>query len=37
VSLASSFSVYAGADYSTNIDSQNLRGLFGNVGVRISW
>lgn len=37
LSLASSVSVYASADYSTNIDSQDSRGLFGNVGVRISW
>ena len=37
LSLASTVSVYAGADYSSNIDSQDLRGLSGNVGLRVSW
>lgn len=37
LSLASSVSVYASADYSSNIDSNQLRGLFGNVGLRVSW
>jgi outer membrane autotransporter protein len=37
LSLASTVSVYAGADYSSNIDSQDLRGLSGNVGFRVSW
>ncbi|MCX2898153.1 autotransporter outer membrane beta-barrel domain-containing protein [Pseudomonas mandelii] len=37
LSLAKDVSVYAGADYSTNIDSQQLQGVSGNLGVRISW
>jgi outer membrane autotransporter protein len=37
LSLASSVSVYASADYSSNIDSNQLRGMSGNVGVRVSW
>lgn len=37
LSLASSVSVYASADYSSNIDSNQLRGLLGNVGVRVNW
>jgi len=37
LSLASTVSVYAGADYSSNIDSQDLRGLSGNLGFRVSW
>jgi outer membrane autotransporter protein len=37
LSLASTVSVYAGADYSSNIDSQDLRGLSGNAGFRVSW
>lgn len=37
LSLASSVSVYASADYSSNIDSNQLRGMLGNVGVRVSW
>jgi outer membrane autotransporter protein len=37
LSLASSVSVYASADYSSNIDSNQLRGLFANFGVRVSW
>lgn len=35
--LAPSVSVYASVDYSHDIDSQALRGLGGNVGVRIGW
>lgn len=37
LSLASSVSVYASADYTSNIDSNQLRGVVGNVGVRMSW
>ncbi|QJI40406.1 autotransporter outer membrane beta-barrel domain-containing protein [Pseudomonas sp. ADAK2] len=37
LSLASSVSVYASADYTRNIDSNQLRGVVGNVGVRLSW
>lgn len=37
LSLDSSVSVYASADYTGNIDSNQLRGVVGNVGVRVSW
>lgn len=37
LSLASSVSVYASADYSSNIDSNPLRGRSANLGVRITW
>ncbi|KOY02687.1 autotransporter outer membrane beta-barrel domain-containing protein [Pseudomonas nunensis] len=37
LSLASSVSVYASADYSRNIDSNQLRGVVGNLGIRMSW
>ncbi|MHC8314253.1 autotransporter family protein [Pseudomonas sp. LB3P31] len=37
LSLAKDVSIYASTDYSTNIDSQQLRGVSGNVGLRISW
>ncbi|KPH00325.1 autotransporter [Pseudomonas sp. RIT-PI-q] len=37
LSLASSVSVYASADYTSNIDSNQLRGVLGNIGVRVSW
>lgn len=37
LTLAPSVSVYAGADYSSNIDSRHLRGMTGNAGIRISW
>jgi outer membrane autotransporter protein len=37
LSLASTVSVYASTDYSHNIDSNQLRGTFANVGVRVSW
>jgi outer membrane autotransporter protein len=37
LSVASSVSVYAGVDYTSNIDSTQQRGTFGNVGVRVQW
>ena len=37
VSLAPTVSVYAAADYSTNLDSSQQRSVAGNLGVRISW
>ncbi len=37
LSLASAVSVYASADYTRNIDSNQLRGVVGNIGVRMSW
>lgn len=37
LSLAPSVSVYANVDYSSNLDSQQLRGMAGNLGVRVSW
>ncbi|MVV49838.1 autotransporter outer membrane beta-barrel domain-containing protein [Pseudomonas sp. PB120] len=37
LSLAKAVSVYASADYSRNIDSNQLRGTSGNIGLRISW
>jgi outer membrane autotransporter protein len=37
LSLASTVSVYASADYSSNIDSNQLRGTSANIGVRMSW
>ncbi|WP_339482940.1 MULTISPECIES: autotransporter family protein [unclassified Pseudomonas] len=37
VSLAPTVSVYAGADYSNNLDSHQQRSVAGNLGVRISW
>ncbi|MCL6702358.1 autotransporter outer membrane beta-barrel domain-containing protein [Pseudomonas sp. T1.Ur] len=37
VSLAPTTSVYAGVDYSNNLDSNQQRSMAGNVGVRISW
>lgn len=37
LSLASSVSVYAGVDYTSNIDSNQQRGIFGNAGIRVSW
>ena len=37
LTLAPSVSVYASADFSSNIDSQHLRGTMGNAGIRISW
>ncbi|KAE9646395.1 autotransporter outer membrane beta-barrel domain-containing protein [Pseudomonas sp. PB106] len=37
VTLDRAVSVYASTDYSRNIDSNDLRGVVGNLGVRISW
>lgn len=37
VSLAPSVSVYASTDYNRNIDSNALRGVAGNIGLRIGW
>ncbi|MFJ5254985.1 autotransporter outer membrane beta-barrel domain-containing protein [Pseudomonas sp. NPDC088414] len=37
LTLDRAVSVYASTDYSRNIDSNDLRGLAGNLGVRISW
>jgi outer membrane autotransporter protein len=37
VSLAPSVSVYASADYSNNLDSNQQRSVAGNLGVRVSW
>lgn len=37
LSLDRAVSVYASTDYSSNIDSNDLRGLAANLGVRISW
>ena len=37
LSVAASVSVYAGLDYTSNIDSNQQRGTFGNVGVRVRW
>ena len=37
VTLDRAVSAYASTDYSSNIDSNDLRGLAGNLGVRISW
>ncbi|WP_223534002.1 autotransporter outer membrane beta-barrel domain-containing protein [Pseudomonas sp. GL-B-16] len=37
LSVAASVSVYAGLDYTSNIDSNQLQGTFGNVGVRVKW
>jgi outer membrane autotransporter protein len=36
-SLAPSVSVYAGVDYSSNIDSNQQRSMSGNAGVRVGW
>lgn len=35
--LSSSVALYLGADYSTNLDTNNLQGVSGNVGIRMSW
>jgi outer membrane autotransporter protein len=35
--LAPAVSVYAGIDVNRDIDSNSLRGVTGNVGVRIGW
>ncbi|WP_434563328.1 autotransporter outer membrane beta-barrel domain-containing protein [Pseudomonas sp. Z5-35] len=37
VSLAPTVSAYAGVDYSNNLDSNQQRGMAGNIGLRISW
>lgn len=37
LTLAQAVSVYANADYSSNIDSNPLRGMSGNLGIRMSW
>ncbi|WP_309674500.1 autotransporter outer membrane beta-barrel domain-containing protein [Pseudomonas sp.] len=37
LSLAKTVSVYGGVDYTSNIDSNQLRGTAANVGVRVSW
>ncbi|MDR6609382.1 autotransporter outer membrane beta-barrel domain-containing protein [Pseudomonas synxantha] len=37
LSVAASVSVYASVDYTSNIDSNQQRGTFGNVGVRVKW
>lgn len=35
--VAPAVSVYFGANYTTNLDSNNLEGVSGNLGVRVSW
>ncbi|NBB37337.1 autotransporter outer membrane beta-barrel domain-containing protein, partial [Pseudomonas sp. BC115LW] len=35
--LSSSVSVYMGADYNTHLDSNDLDGVSGNLGVRMNW
>jgi len=30
-------SVYVSADYSSNLDDNDLNGVMGNLGVRMSW
>ncbi|PNB74004.1 autotransporter outer membrane beta-barrel domain-containing protein [Pseudomonas sp. GW456-E7] len=37
LSVAASVSVYAGLDYTSNIDSNQQRGTFGNMGIRVRW
>lgn len=37
LTLDRAVSVYASTDYSRNIDSNDLRGMSGNIGIRISW
>lgn len=37
LSLAKAVSVYGGIDYSSNIDSNQLRAMAVNVGARVSW
>lgn len=37
LTLDRAVSVYASTDYSSNIDSNDLRGVVGNVGIRLSW
>lgn len=35
--LSSDISVYLAADYNTNLDSNQLEGVSGNLGIRMSW
>ncbi|WP_339524033.1 autotransporter outer membrane beta-barrel domain-containing protein [Pseudomonas sp. EL_65y_Pfl2_R96] len=35
--LSSTVSVYLAIDYNTNLDSNELDGISGNLGVRVSW
>jgi outer membrane autotransporter protein len=35
--LSSAVSVYLAADYNTNLDSNELEGVSGNAGIRMSW
>lgn len=37
LTLDRAVSIYASTDYSSNIDSNDLRGLAANMGIRISW
>lgn len=37
VSLAPTINLYAGADYLNNLDSNQQRGVSGNLGLRIRW
>lgn len=37
LTLDRAVSVYASTDYSRNTDSNDLRGMSGNIGIRISW
>ena len=37
VSISSSVSLYTSADYSSKIDGNDLEGVVGNLGVRVSW
>ncbi|MGH8426009.1 MAG: autotransporter domain-containing protein, partial [Pseudomonas fluorescens] len=35
--LSSSVSVYGSVDYSTHLDTNELEGISGNLGLRMSW
>ncbi|WP_268801124.1 autotransporter family protein [Pseudomonas huanghezhanensis] len=35
--LGAGVSVYAGADYHTDVDDNDLNGVIANIGVRVSW
>ncbi|VVN89919.1 autotransporter outer membrane beta-barrel domain-containing protein [Pseudomonas fluorescens] len=35
--LSSAVSVYLAADYNTNLDSNQMEGVSGNAGIRLSW
>jgi len=37
LTLDRTVSLFASTDYSSNIDSNDLRGVVGNIGVRVSW